>query len=168
MRTRDEIVAAVKEALEPWALALWEGGAAAWGRVDEWSDIDLQAAVDDVRVEDAFAAVEAALPVDLAYRLPEPTWHGHAQAFFRIAGASPFHLLDFVVMKRSAERRYLEPERHGRARVHFDTIGFLEPGAAPAPDLGAVLDGLKTRFELFQVLTLKEVERGQDLEALAF
>ena len=45
--TRAEILVTLRAALEPlpYTHALWEGGAAAFGRVDDWSDIDLQ--VDD-------------------------------------------------------------------------------------------------------------------------
>ena len=41
--------------------AFWEGGAAAFGRADEWSDIDAYLLVNDSKVADAFLAVEKAL-----------------------------------------------------------------------------------------------------------
>ena len=47
--TRAEILVTLRAALEPlpYTHALWEGGAAAFGRVDDWSDIDLQVDADD-------------------------------------------------------------------------------------------------------------------------
>jgi len=40
--TRSSILSALRAALEPlpFVHAMWEGGAAAFGRVDEWSDGD--------------------------------------------------------------------------------------------------------------------------------
>jgi hypothetical protein len=162
--TREEILAALRARLEPldYVQAMWEGGAAAFNRVDEWSDIDLQIAVDDDRVAEVFPIVEEVLralsPIDLRYEIPQPAWHGHAQVFYRLSNASQFLLLDFVVMKRSNPLKFLEPEIHGNAVVHFDksNVTQVEP-----------LD-LRVNFDLFQSLTLKELERHNAIEALAF
>ena len=105
---RDDVLSALSGVLEPLdhVQAMWEAGAIAFDRVDDWSDIDVQVASDDERVEDVFTVVEDTLrglsPIDLKYRLPEPTWHGHSQAFYRLERASPFPMVDFVVMKASA------------------------------------------------------------------
>jgi hypothetical protein len=175
---RKEVLAALTGALQPldYVHALWEAGAVSFGRVDEWSDIDLQAVVDDEHVEDTFGVVEKALesvsPIDLMYRLPEPTWHGHSQVFYRLERASPFLLLDFVVMKASAGNRFLAPEIHGQPRVYFDKTGAVvfEPF-----DAEAFAEGVRKRrsdlavlFDLFGILTDKELNRGNDIEALAF
>ena len=50
--TRREILAALVRTFEPlpFVYAMWEGGAAAFNRTDEWSDIDVQFDVDDARV----------------------------------------------------------------------------------------------------------------------
>jgi hypothetical protein len=175
---RADIVQALQAALEPLesALAMWEGGAAAFNRLDEWSDIDLQVAARDEQVEVVVAAAETALqalaPIELRYELPQPTWHGHWQAFYRLAGASPFLMLDFVVMKGSASNRFLEREIHGQAQVYFDKVGFVQ---AQPLDRAAWQERLRRRvatlqvlFPLFQVLTLKEINRGNFIEALAF
>jgi hypothetical protein len=41
--THQDILTGLRQALEPlpYVNAMWEGGAAAFHRVDEWSDIDL-------------------------------------------------------------------------------------------------------------------------------
>src|SRR5262245_27231952 len=124
--TREQILTVLQKALEPlpYAHAMWQGGAAAFNRVDEWSDIDLQIDVDDDCVVEAYAVVDATLaehaPVVLKYELPQPTWHGHYQAFYRFRDASEFLLLDCVVMKHSNPNKFLEPEIHGEAAVLFD------------------------------------------------
>ena len=61
--TRTDIIEAVRARTEPepWVLALYEAGSAAFGREDAWSDVDLALAVEDGRVDDGFAAIEGAL-----------------------------------------------------------------------------------------------------------
>jgi hypothetical protein len=175
---REDVLSALRATLEPLdhVQAMWEAGAVSFGRVDEWSDIDLQVACDDDRVEDVFDAVEEALrelsPVDLRYRLPEPTWHGHSQAFYRLEDASPFLLLDFVVMKASAEDKFLQPAVHGRPFVYFDKSGVVrfEPfDAEPfAGKLRERVAELRVLFDMFRILTEKELNRGNVIEAAAF
>ena len=105
---------------------MWEAGAAAFNRVDTWSDIDLQLAVDDDKVRDAVAVVEEALRsigrVDKRLVLSQPTSHGHWQAFYLFNRTSPFLLLDLVIMKRSSSNRFSEPEIHGIAKVAYDKV----------------------------------------------
>ncbi len=175
---RETILTALRAALEPldYTYAMWEGGAAAFGRVDEWSDIDVQIDVDDDRVEDAFAVIEETLqtlsPIELKYRVPEPTWHGHSQAFYRLRDASPFLLVDTAIMKHSSADKFLAREIHGQAVFHFDKSNLSSPQAF---DWGGLktrlrdrLAALRVTFEMFQILTLKELHRGNLLEALAF
>lgn len=177
--TRDELTGAVVRALrsEPWAHAAWEGGSAAFGRVDEFSDVDLQVDVDRDRVDETFTIVEHALaslsPIELRWRLPEPTWHGHAQAFYRLRDTGEYLLLDLVVMKHGEGPRLREVERHGEAIVHFDKHGQLaESDHVDERALRAKLreraEQLRTTFELFGCFTKKCLERGDALEALAF
>ena len=69
--SRDEITVAIAAALEPldYVYAMWEGGAVAFDRADEWSDIDICISADDDRIEEPFAVVEKALgsiaPIEL-------------------------------------------------------------------------------------------------------
>ena len=107
---RDEVIGALVRALSAtdYVHAMWEGGAIAFDRLDAWSDIDVQVLCEDGHVEEVFEialrAVEDISPVDLSFRLPEPAWHGHSQVFHRLRDASPFLLLDFVVMERGSEK----------------------------------------------------------------
>ena len=175
---RRSLLATLGAALEPlpYVQAMWEGGAAALGRVDRWSDVDLQVAAEDGRVDDVFPVVEAALarlsPIELKLELPPPTWHEHAQTFYRLRDASPYLLLDFVVMKASAEEKFLAPETHGQVVVHFDKTGVIRPRAAD-PAAGAArlrlrVETLVTSFEMFRILVWKEIHREHDLEAMAY
>ncbi len=178
MLTRADILVALRDALEPlpYVNAMWEGGAAAFNRVDQWSDIDLQLDVDDGRVQDAVGALEHALQrissIDVRYEIPRPTWHGHWQAFYRLHDAGPYLLLDLTVMEHSAANRFSEPETHGTAVVHFDRAGVVRQDPHDPDLLGRrIADRLaqmRASFDLFQVLTLKELNRGNTIEALAF
>ena len=177
--TRELILQTLRAAVEPLAYvqAMWEGGAAAFGRVDAWSDIDLQLDVDDEHSAAAAEAAEQALaglaPLALKYVLPQPAWHGHWQSFYRLAGASEFLLVDLVVIRHSNPRKFLEADIHGPAVVHFDKTGVV---AAAAPLDKAALLGqlqgraaeLRTTLELFRPFMAKELHRGNAIEAFSF
>ncbi len=175
---RSRLVALLRESLEPLprVLAMWEGGSASWDRLDEWSDLDVLLLVEDDFVEAAFELLEEALsaasPISLRYILPRPTWHGHDQRFYRLRDAGPFLMLDVVVLRRSAQERFLERERHGSPVVYFDRTG--EISARPVDHatlherIHARLEQLRVTFPLFQPLVRKELLRGNDLDALAF
>jgi len=177
MLGRKEIIKVLIKNLEPldYIHAMWEMGAASFNRVDEWSDIDLMLVCDDDKVEDTFAAVEKSLTalseLDIKYRLPEPAWHGHAQVFWRLKDASPYLFFDLVVMKRSARDMFLQYKIHGQPVVHFDKTGVVKEDpvdpAALRKKLRDRLETLKTNFELFQVLIMKELNRGNDIHAFS-
>jgi hypothetical protein len=175
---RDDIIRVVTDALEPrpWAGAAWLGGSDAFGRADELSDVDVQAIVDDDRVGDAFAAVEAALEavttITARLVMPMPTWHGHAQRFYRLRDASEFAALDLVVMRRSSPDRYHnDPGRHGHPVVLFDRIGAVRPEpadpASTAATVAARVAWIRERLPFTQPLVTKEVRRGDALAAVA-
>ncbi|MCC7141341.1 MAG: nucleotidyltransferase domain-containing protein [Candidatus Eisenbacteria bacterium] len=176
--TREPILAAIRAALEPqpFVHAMWEGGAAGFGRIDQWSDIDLQVDADDDRVTDVFPLVEAAIaplsPISLRYEIPQPAWHGHHQVFYRLKNASPYLLLDFVVIRRSNPDKMIQPEMHGSPAVHFDKVGATRWTPLDRAALTAKLDDRKhsllVSFELFQILTEKELHRKNWAEAMSF
>ncbi len=177
--TREAILAGLREALEPLehVYALWEGGAAAFNRVDEWSDIDVMVDVEDERAAEAMTLCERTLaalsPITLKYEVPQPAWHGHLQTFFQLQDAGPYLVVDLAVIRHSNPKKFLEPEVHGQARVHFDKTGVV--AGAPALNEAALKEQLAARraalrvtFPLFQPLILKEVRRGNAIEAAAF
>ena len=175
MITRQSILSSIRSTLEPleFVHAMWEGGAAAFSRVDEWSDIDLQIDVDDGRADEVMAIVERALPPVLhRFEVPRPTWHGHAQVFLTFRDASPFLMLDLVVIEHSSADKFLQPRIHGNAVVHFDRSGVTEPPAfdqdTHAAKVATRIGLLGDSFDMFQTLTLKEIERGNLVEAVSY
>ena len=183
MADRASILSALESRLKPlpYVIAMWQGGAAAFDRVDQWSDVDVQFGVEDDAVEQTFAEVERALsslephsstPLTRRYRAPMPTWHGHDQGVFCIDNTSPFLFVDLVVMKRSADNRFLEREIHGDIVVHFDKEEWLtQPpfdNDAHQKQMLERLHEVHARFRLLQVLIDKEVARGNSIEAHTF
>jgi hypothetical protein len=162
----------------PWAMAAWLGGSDATGRRDRFSDIDLVVVVEDGAVEDAFTCVRTSLApytqIDLEFRLPNPTWHGHDQSFMRLASADPHLMIDLVVIKQGAPRSqwFLETERHGTPTVLFDDAGVIGPEpmdrAAHSAKLKARLERLRVTFPMFQPLVTRAVERDQPCDAAYF
>ncbi|MFN2143789.1 MAG: hypothetical protein ACK2T7_00475 [Anaerolineales bacterium] len=157
-----------------YALAMYEGGAAGFDRVDQWSDLDVQVIVKDESVEQAFTDLEDTLAalseIDYKYRLPEPTWHGHSQAFYRLKDASPFLMLDIVFIRESSEAdRFMQFRTHGRPNVLFDKPGLIveEPLDEPAmiEAMKAAVEAKKMYFDLYWVLTEKEIQRKNEIEA---
>lgn len=174
--TREEILDALTSALEPLPFvdAMWEGGAAAFDRLDEWSDIDLYVIAADDRVAETFRAIEDALnrlsPVRLKY---EPVWppeSGIAQAFYRLEWASEYLLVDLAVLTRSAPDKFLETEIHGQPRFAFNKGDTLR---VPHLDVEAFTtkvlqrrERLLLRMDLFGPFLSKELRRRNWLGAL--
>lgn len=175
---RDTVVEAFIRGLEPldYVDALWQAGSIAFGRHDEWSDIDLYIVCADDRVEDLFADVTRIVDGlgggDLSYRLPEPTWHGHSQVFTRLKRASPFLFLDIAVMKRSSEDKFLQYRVHGTPVVHLDKTGVVRDHPVKVGEflerLQRRVETLRATFPLFQILPLKELNRGNDIVGYNF
>ena len=174
--SRDEITGAIASALEPldYVHAMWEGGAVANDRADQWSDIDICVDADDDRVKEVFPvverAVEALAPIELKYDVLAPTLGEYVQAFYRLDGAGKFMLIDFAVFKHSAEDKLLEPEVHGNAIFHFNKNGAVEvPALDPEKHLAAIkiaLERSRRKCEMFAPFVEKEMLRGDHLRAL--
>lgn len=174
--TRNIIVEALVDALNPldYVHALWEGGAAALNRVDEWSDIDLYLVVDDAKVDDASIVVENALeslsPIKRKYKTPQLPWPGVFQAFYRLENASEYLIIDLAILKLSAPEKFLEPEIHGNAVFYFNKSHKITPPAfnkeAFVKKLSERLEMVHAKFYMFNNFVQKEINRGNYIEAI--
>jgi hypothetical protein len=174
--SRDDIVTAVVKALEPldYVHAVWEGGAVAFDRVDEWSDIDICVSADDGRIRECFPVVERALsalaPIALKYEMKQTMSPGYAQAFYRLEGTSECLLVDFAVFKHTWPDKLLEPEIHGKARFHFNKQGAVAiphlDQARLREDIKVALGNVRKRFETFSCFITKEISRKNHIEAV--
>ncbi len=166
MYTRHQLVTIMKAWAEanPDILAIWEGGSAATGRLDQYSDLDLEIVVEDDRVEPLFADLEAFLQAKFGiirkHRVPEPAWHGMSQCFYQIDQAAPFVYLDVAVMKRNHPDKLMEEDRHGQAVVWFDRIHVYSQ--APSSQESIVTRGKKLFNMIAQIdfLMMIEIEKG--------
>ena len=169
---REQITLAVCDALElrPEVLAGWEGGSAAFGALDEFSDIDLNFLIDDtVSVDLLYTAAEASLqtvsPVTARHFVPPG-------CYYKLEAGGEFLLVDLCFYRVGAADHALEVERHGRACPLFDKAAWLRPTPL---DEGALtikrdqrLRELQTWFVTSQSFVRKAVLRGQPVEAQAF
>jgi len=176
--SRNEILALLQTTLEPldYVYAMWEGGSAAFGRLDQWSDIDLQFDVDDDHVADTFSIIETTLkkisPIERQYHTPQLPWESVFQTFYQLQDVSPYLLMDVVVIQHKAKEKLLQEEIHGKACFYFDKSGVSK---IPPFDLGDLkvkllerLSVLRITFPLFQSMVIKELNRGSNLDALDF
>ena len=173
---REKILQTIIEALQPqdFVLALWQGGSAAHGYTDEWSDLDIEVIVEDDYVQQTFDFVDSALQtiseISFKYRVSEPTWHGHSQCFYQLTGASPFLAVDFAVMKRSSRNEFLEVERHGNAVIAFDKANLVVPTNLNIEEhlskMKARFEQLKKLYNFWQIFLKKEVNRGHLAQAI--
>src|SRR3989442_14119172 len=177
--TRDSIVRALTKGLQPLPSvhAFWESGAAAFNRIDQWSDIDLYIVVDDAAAAaETFLVVEKALaalsPIRLKHEVSWPPTSGIYQKFYRLAGTSEFLLVDLAVMTLSAPDKFLVREIHGEAVFLFNKGDTVR---VPPLDAEAFVRGLlerrrrlAERMELFGPFVPKEIHRRNWLEALEF
>ncbi len=175
---RQRIAQAVVEALrdDPSVRAIGEGGAAARGRADEYSDLDLMIVAPLAESESIFSKVESAISAiaSITHRwLVEPvTFPEMAQRFYFLAGAPRYFALDCSVLSAAGVEAFLERERHGEAVVWFDRDGVL---AARTVDAAALarrrsqrVQQLNGSIPVYAMLVEKELARGHPLEAYGF
>ncbi len=154
----------------------WEGGSAATGRVDEFSDIDL-VIVASLDVADAiFAAVEDAISTvgEISHRwhVDPPPFRDTAQRFYFLAGAPRFFAVDCVIVTATGIAQFLERERHGEPQVQFDRSGQI--AALPLDEHALAtrrehrLGQLRGAVPIYLMLVEKELARDHPLEALGF
>jgi len=164
------------DALEPlsYVHAMYEGGAIAFKRIDEWSDIDLYLVVDDNMVDKVFGDVEKALkqlsPIKQKFEVKQLPWPGVSQAFYRLEGTSEYLLIDLAVVKLSGPEKFLEAEIHGKAVFHFNKADVVK---VPKLNRGLLnknlherFQRLRDRFTMFNVFVQKELNRGNYIEGL--
>lgn len=167
---RDRISSAVTEALRPLpaVLAGWEGGSAAFGAVDAYSDIDLDYLVaDDASFELLYASAERAIET------VSPITASHTPVtgrYYKLRDGGDFLLVDLIFRRVGEPDHHLEDERHGDRLPLFDKGDWLR---RRSPDEGALAlkrderyRELQTWFPMSQVFVRKAILRGQEVEAV--
>jgi len=157
-----------------WVLGIWEGGSAATGFLDQYSDLDLGFVVEDDKVEETFALFESLLEehygIISRFRLPEPSWHGHSQCYYFVEKCPPLFYVDLLVEKKSSGDRLIEPDRHGKSRIWLNRENVLNPVATPDEEM------LRRNRRFFRIQadtypiseteTRKQLIRGNGIDAM--
>jgi hypothetical protein len=172
---RNVIIQTLVNALQPldYVHAFWEGGAAAWNRIDQWSDIDLYVVVDDEKVDDAFIVIEQTLkslsPIKQKYDVLQTAWPDVSQAFYKLEKASEYLIIDLCILKLGSKEMFLEPEIHGNNVFYFNKGCRVKhptlDKAAFILKLHQRLERLQSRFDMFNVFVQKEINRENYIEA---
>jgi hypothetical protein len=132
MKTKKQISNELKELLfaNENVIAAWEGGSAATGFEDEFSDLDLAIICNDSAVEKIFGEINKWLEENFGiinkFRVPEPAWHGFSQCYYQIAQVPFLFYLDIAVIKQSLPDKFTESDRHGKAVVWFEKEKILD------------------------------------------
>jgi len=168
---RDQISGAVSRALEPLGdiLAGWEGGSAAFGLLDSYSDIDLFFLVNhNAALEPLYSAVEDAL------RGVSPLVASHYVApgrYYQLEAAGEYLLVDLCLLRVGDSDQYLDIDRHGHVRPLFDKGDWLRPKSDARIEVenkrAQRCRDLQAWFVLSQGFVRKAILRGRQAEALA-
>lgn len=158
--------------------AMFLGGSKAFGRDDEYSDLDMVVQAAPQHIEDVFAAARDALlelsPISVEYRMPEPMWHGMSQTFYQLENAPEWLMVDFCIRQRGKldGPQFNEIEIHGEPVVIFDKLGCVQPVHVDRKELDAKirekLTSLRSHYQLFRHLPDKELRRGRPVDAVNF
>lgn len=160
----------------PETIAAWEGGSAATGFLDDFSDMDLIIVCEDEAVELIFESLETYLEsrcgIERKFRVPEPTWHGFSQCFYQVKNVPPLFYLDIAVVKKSIPDKFTESDRHGIAAIWFEK----EPTVITTPCPTDKRDlrckqfyAMATQSDFLMVLEIqKNLGRNRFVEAFPF
>jgi hypothetical protein len=168
----------------PDVLAVFEAGSASFGRVDDFSDIDLVADVQPGAEDVVFELLEAGLAACVKSELPHcaepflarkiipvPAWHGMHQRFYRLAATNEWLLLDIALRPANQPELFAEAERHGSPCVIFDKRGRIKAApldlAAQRTSITQRLAELRENLILFGNFAEKECRRGRAIDAVA-
>ena len=167
---RDRISRAVTEALRPLpaVFAGWEGGSAAFGAVDGYSDIDLEYLVaNDASFELLYASAEKAMETVSAITASHTPPRGR---YYKLKDGGEFLLIDLIFFRVGDPDHHLEVERHGDKLPLFDKGTWLRPRPLDEEALAIKRDkrcrGLQTWFPMSQIFVRKAILRGQHVEAV--
>lgn len=164
--------------LLPEVVAAWEGGSAANGSGDQYSDIDL-CLLTRVPLQAVLNKVESLLQKFEVIHKWQPSksafGDGIIQSVFVLNNAPQYFFVDVAVFDQAFPqllKDFLEIERHGRPIIYFDKENAIKPGHTDAEALfkrqQIRVNDLKNGFPIFKTLVLKEIDRGLAIDAIGF
>ncbi|MBS1519340.1 MAG: hypothetical protein JSS91_14755 [Bacteroidetes bacterium] len=173
---RDEILKKILEELRsyPQVNLIAEGGAKAFNRFDELSDLDLMVDAEDGTVEETVKSFEDFLErlagISSVYAAKTEKQNQHK--FYKLKDAGKFSIVDLFITERSNPKTELDKYIHGNFVVHYDRYGFMIDQKFDRELLNKNIEdsGIKSKavFEFFLYQTEKEIIRGRYIDALAY
>jgi hypothetical protein len=174
------VLGQILQDVEPRAeiLAAWEGGSAANGTADQYSDIDL-CILSEAPPRQILDQVEIALKDFKVVHTWQPNksffGEGLLQRVIVLQDAPKYFSVDvgvFDIAYPQLLEEFLEVERHGRPIIFFDKRGLIKIDHTDSLALfeshQSRVDDLNRGFPIFKTLALKEIERGHAIDALGF
>jgi predicted nucleotidyltransferase len=144
----------------PKIVALWEGGSAATGSTDQYSDIDLLALC-ACETDEAFDLMESVMP-PISHRYIEPAGPDLKHRIYFHEGAPKHFFADVGVLSedsREALKERMVIERHGKPVVFFDHKGLIKPHPVNKIEWQAKLENrineLEDAFPIYILQVLK-------------
>ncbi len=140
-KTRLEVKNALISYLEPIndVIAVWEGGSAATGFVDNYSDLDVTIVTTHDPTDPIFKLIdehfESQYCILRKYRVPEPTWHHMSQCFYLLNDTEELFYADIAVVHYNNPVKFTETDRHGNAIVAFDKQGVFMASDTPTEEI---------------------------------
>ncbi len=175
--TRDIIINTLINTLKPLDCiqAFWEGGAAAFNRIDKWSDIDLYILSEENKINQTFIEVENALsslsPIIQKFEVLASPYLNVRQVFYRLRNSSKYLLIDLVLLTHKSPEKFVDFQIHGDILFYFNKTTYLKPAKINMQDLKTQLKSrlkrLKSKFEMFNCFVQKEINRKNFVEASA-
>ncbi len=166
MYSRNEILLALIDVLknEECAIAAWEGGSAATGFVDEYSDLDLIIVSEGEDANYLFQVIdkhfELRYGIESSFRVPEPTWHKMSQCFYFLKETGDYFYCDIAIVSKSNPSKLMEQDRHGKAIVYFDKLGIYD--STPTSD--HQIDQMRKRFYAiateYEFISIRETKKA--------
>ncbi len=172
--TREQIVEGLHRGLEvdPSVYAMWIEGSLARGELDDLSDIDLVADVEDGSQDRVFQRAEALLAElgPLVTSLELDIGHQFLRhRLYRLHQTSEFWTIDFVLQAHSRNFVF-DREDECAVRVLFDRAGVVRFRDRPwRPDgVESRLAELADTYRALRPWVLKQVRRGKFVEAFGY
>lgn len=164
--------------LNPKALAAWEGGSAANGTSDQYSDIDLTVVGSD-NVDLLFDSIESTLSrvSKINHRWIEPSshWPGCFHRLYILADSPKHFFVDVAVFLHESKNilhEFSEIERHGNLVIHFDKLAIIKPRSGDFDALKVKqlerLGEIEEAFPIYKTNVLKELDREHSIDAFFF
>src|SRR5947207_11403011 len=157
-------------------LAMWEGGSAAFGRTDEYSDLDIGLLCRTGTNDEVWNVVDRAFDtlggVVLRWSEPAtPLFEGRDMRVFRPCIAGKGLQVDIGLFPDSAPDHQIQPERHGEIVVVFDHEGRLKPVPwdhdTHQRRMQEALHQEIMKWQVYHGAFRKELARGRSMDAFA-